>query len=232
MIPKKIHFLWFGKKDKSELIERCISSWKNLNPDFEIKEWNEQNFDVNSHPFTKKMYASGHYAFVSDYARLEIIEKEGGVYLDTDMLLVKSLSDLLDTECFLGKESENIISAGAFGAIPNHPFISACRSYYDLYNDERITIPRVLTSVYENYGAKETLEVYPPETFYPFDAENIKKYKGQNLDEKTYGVHLWNFSWGTPSQKFFKKMGIYSMGKRLVEILGIKRILKKILGYV
>jgi mannosyltransferase OCH1-like enzyme len=91
-IPKVIHYFWFGRKPKNSLIKRCIESWRATCPDFTIKEWNEDNYDVYAHPFSKKMYESGRFAFVADYARLEILEKEGGFYLDTDMLLLQDLS--------------------------------------------------------------------------------------------------------------------------------------------
>ena len=95
MIPKKIHYCWFGKGEKGSLIEECISSWKKILPEYEIKEWNEENFDVTAHPYTKKAYKAKKWAFVSDYARLKVLEEEGGVYLDTDMLLLKDIKPLL-----------------------------------------------------------------------------------------------------------------------------------------
>ena len=87
-------------------------------------------------------------------------------------------------------------------------------------------------SLFQNYPNKESLTVYPPETFYPFDAEHIKEYRGQDLGNNVIGVHLWNYSWGHPLNKFFKKIGIYSLGKRVTELLGIKKLLKKLLGFI
>ena len=232
MIPKTIHYCWFGKNPKEKLILDCISSWKELCPDFEIKEWNESNFDIESFPFAKRMYKEKKWAFVADYARLYLLEKEGGFYLDTDMLLVQSLSPLTSYPCVLGEEETGIISAGMIGAIPQHPFIIACKSYYDTHNDELVTIPRALSSVYSHYEDKESLKVYPPETFYPFDAEHIKNFHGQKLGSNVIGVHLWNYSWGSPLNKFFKKVGIYSFCKKVTEKLGIKTFLKKLLGFI
>lgn len=232
MIPKTIHYCWFGHNPKSKLVENCIDSWRIHCPDFSIIEWNESNFDVEDHPFTKRMYHEKKWAFVADYARLLILEKNGGFYLDTDMLLTQSLSSLTQNKCALGEEAPGVISAGMIGAEPHNLFIATCKAYYDDNTTKVITIPRALSFVYNNYPNKETLAVYPPETFYPFDAEHIKEYRGQDLGDKVIGVHLWNYSWGHPLNKFFKRVGIYSLGKKITELLGIKKILKKLLGFI
>lgn len=232
MIPKTIHYCWFGNSPKSQEILDCIESWKVTNGDFEIKEWNELNFPVETFPFASSMYNQKKWAFVADYARLHILETEGGVYLDTDMLLLQSLTPLLSAECVLGEEYPGTISAGMIACTPHHPFIKACRATYDTPTTELITIPRVLSKVYESYESKESLMVYPPKAFYPFDSEHIKEYRGQDLGSDTFGVHLWHYSWGHPLNKFFKRIGVYTLGKKIVEVLGIKRILKKLLGFI
>ncbi len=187
---------------------------------------------MNDSPFTKKMYAEKKWAFVADYARLFILEKYGGVYLDTDMLLVQPLSPLLDVECFLGEEAPGVISAGALGAVPHHPFIVAAKNFYDTHPDELMTIPRIFTKVFNKMHDTSSIRVYTPETFYPFDADHIKKYKGQKLGSHVIGVHLWNYSWGKPLNKFFKKTGLHHYGVRITEKLCIKKILKKIFGFI
>jgi mannosyltransferase OCH1-like enzyme len=232
MIPKVIHYCWFGHGEKGELIERCIASWKKTCPEFEIKEWNETNFDVHQSEFSSRMYREGRWAFVADYARLIILEKEGGIYLDTDMELIKNISPLLDNELLLGEESPGTISAGMVGATPHHPYIRDCRAYYDEHPEAMITIPRMLTDIFKKHRDGICVLVMPPVAFYPYSAENISSYKKEELSEKTFGVHHWNYSWGHPLNKFFKKIGVYSLGKRTVEILGLKAILKKILGFI
>lgn len=231
MIPKTIHYCWFGRNKQPEIVHRCIASWKSTCPEFNIKEWNETNFPIHQFPFAKKMYEEKKWAFVADYARLFILEQEGGVYLDTDMLLVRDLSPILVAECVLGEEAPGIISAGMIASTPRHPFIRECRKRYD-EGRELATIPRVLTSVYASYPETEKLTVYPPKAFYPFDADHIQNYQGQDLEPETYGVHLWQYSWGHPLNKFFKKIGIYRIGKSVVERLGVKRLLKKLLGFI
>jgi mannosyltransferase OCH1-like enzyme len=232
MIPKTIHYCWFGNNPKSEDILSCIESWKKTCPDFEIKEWNEINFPFEKFPFAAKMYNEKKWAFVADYARLHVLENEGGFYLDTDMLLLQSLSPLSEKSCVLGEEAPGIISAGMIGAEARHPFIRNCRDFYDNNAGELITIPRALSLVYEKYADKESLTVYPPKAFYPFDSEHIKEYGGQDLGPDTIGVHLWHYSWGHPLNKAFKKLGIYAFGKRVVEFLGVKKFLKRIFGFI
>ena len=232
MIPKTIHYCWFGHTQKSDDILRCIQSWKEKCPDFVIKEWNESNVNIEANPFTKKMYHLKRWAFVADYVRLQVLEQEGGFYLDADMLLLKSLSPFCDNSCVLGEESDGIISAGMVAVEPMHPYIKKCKEFYDNEQSELITIPLVLTALYKEYPDKENILVLPPRTFYPFDAEHIKKYHGQDLGESVYGVHLWNYSWGHPLNKFFKKIRVYSFGRKVVELLGIKKILKKIFRFI
>lgn len=231
MIPTMIHFCWFGDPKPDDVLT-CIESWKKTNPDFKIKEWNELTFPIEQHPFASRMYNEKKWAFVADYVRLYVLESEGGFYLDTDMLLVQSISPLTEKECVLGEESPGVISAGMIAAVPHHSFIKACKDFYDKNPEELITIPRVLSKVYESYEDKNSLTVYPPEAFYPFDSNHIKEYKGQDLGPDTYGVHLWHYSWGHPLNRFFKKIGVYSIGKRIVETLGIKAFLKKLLGFI
>lgn len=232
MIPKTIHYCWVGPAEKNEEILSCIKSWKTHNPDFVIQEWNESNFPIDSFPFTKKMYAEKRWAFVADYIRLYVLEHHGGIYFDTDMLLLRSLSPLLVTSCILGKEAPHTISAGMMGAAPHHPYIIACKKFYDDNPQKIITIPRVLTQVFNDTAHKESITVFPPKTFYPFDAEHIEEWHGQDLGGDVYGVHLWNYSWGHPLNKWFKKIGIYRFGKKVTEILGIKKILKKLFGFI
>ena len=105
MIPKIIHYCWFGRNPLPPLAQECIASWKKYLPDYEIKEWNEDNFDVNIIPYTKDAYSAKKYAFVSDYARFWILNKEGGVYFDVDIQLIKSIKDILEKGPFLAFES-------------------------------------------------------------------------------------------------------------------------------
>ncbi len=230
MIPRIIHYCWFGESQKSPLIKDCIKSWEKNCAHYVIIEWNEKNFDVESHPFTKKMYREKNYAFVADYVRLEVLSKHGGVYLDTDMLLLQSLDPLLNTSLLLGKESEDYISCGMIGAIPHHPFIETMKKEYHAHTVLRPN-PVIMTELYKTLHPDNTT-VMPPESFYPYDSRHIKEYHGQTLGKDVYGVHLWNYSWGHPLNKFFKTIGVYYFGKQVAEILRIKKVLKRLLGFI
>lgn len=132
MIPKIIHYCWFGGNPKPDLILKCISSWKKYCPDWEIKEWNEENFDVNQHPFMRDAYAAKKWAFVSDVARLLIIYEHGGIYLDTDVELRSSIDNLTGYDGFFAFQSLIHIATGlGFGASPKHSLVQAMLEKYD-----------------------------------------------------------------------------------------------------
>ena len=123
-IPKVIHYCWFGRKQKSPLMENCIASWSKYCPDWEIIEWNEDNFDVNFCPYAARAYKEKRYGFLTDAARLKIIYENGGVYLDTDVELRRSLDELLANEAWFGYGSATEINTGSgFGAVKGHPFV-------------------------------------------------------------------------------------------------------------
>ena len=106
MIPKIIHYCWFGRNPLPSLAIKCIASWKKYLPDYEIKEWNEDNFDVDVIPFTKEAYAAKKYAFVSDYARFKILYEEGGLYFDTVVEVIRPLDDIISKGAFMGCECD------------------------------------------------------------------------------------------------------------------------------
>ena len=105
MIPKTIHYCWFGGKPLPKSARKCIASWRKFFPDYVIKEWNESNFDVKMVPYTAEAYAAKKYAFVSDFARFWILHREGGVYFDTDVEVIRPMDDILERGAFLGMDS-------------------------------------------------------------------------------------------------------------------------------
>ena len=109
MIPKVIHYCWFGGKEKPKSVQRCIASWRKYCPDYEIKEWNEDNFDVNMMPYTRDAYQAGKYAFVSDVARFWVLYHEGGVYFDTDVEVIKPIDGLIERGAFMGWEKPDAL---------------------------------------------------------------------------------------------------------------------------
>ncbi|MBO4946818.1 MAG: exopolysaccharide biosynthesis protein, partial [Lachnospiraceae bacterium] len=137
MIPKVIHYCWFGGNPKPEIIESCIASWRKFCPDWEIIEWNENNFDVRRYTFMSEAYDAGKWAFVSDVARLMIIYEYGGIYLDTDVELRMSLEQVSRFNAFFAYDNLVNINTGiGFGAVPEHPYIQAMlESYADQHFD-------------------------------------------------------------------------------------------------
>lgn len=178
MIPKKIHYVWVGGKKKPKDIERCIKSWKKNLKDYEIIEWNENNFDINSNKFTKEAYKAKKWAFVSDYIRMYAIYNEGGIYLDTDNLVLESLDKFLNDRAFVGFENHSYPYTAAFGAEKKHPFVKKVLDYYqnrDFEFDSKDQLKAVNTKIVseilvKDFGCKvnnkkqllkEGIRVYP-----------------------------------------------------------------------
>lgn len=133
MIPKIIHYCWFGKKPLPELAEKCIASWKRFLPDYEIKEWNEENFDVNMIPYTQEAYIARKYAFVSDFARFWVLYNQGGLYFDTDVELIKPIDDIILKGAFMGGESDSSTTEFDIAVAPGLGL--GCEAYMPFYEE-------------------------------------------------------------------------------------------------
>lgn len=132
MIPKKIHYCWFGGKPKPRLAEKCIASWQKFCPGFEIVEWNESNYDVTAHPYAESCFRRGMWAFLSDYVRLDAVFREGGLYFDTDVELIRDPSELLSEHAFFAFESDAYVNTGlGFGAEAGHESLVAMLDEYN-----------------------------------------------------------------------------------------------------
>ncbi|HCL03262.1 MAG TPA: glycosyl transferase [Lachnoclostridium phytofermentans] len=207
-IPKVIHYCWFGGNGIPEKDKRCIATWKKFCSDYEIIEWNEQNYDVSKNKYMKQAYDAGKWSFVSDYARLDIIYNYGGIYLDTDVELIKNLDDLLSNRAFMGFESDGkMVNCGlGFGAIKECSIIGEMLECYDNKNfiDERgelnlLPIPYILTSLLVEKGLKQddsfqliqNMYIYPKEYFCPMEYETGKI----NITPNTYSIHHFHASW-------------------------------------
>lgn len=130
-IRKCIHYIWFGKGEKNERVQKCIESWHKYLPDYEIIEWNEDNFDINFNDFTKQAYDNKKWAYVSDVARFWILYNEGGIYMDTDVEIYKPIDEFLDQEGFIGFEDIHYLSTALIGAEKNNPVIKYLLDYYN-----------------------------------------------------------------------------------------------------
>jgi mannosyltransferase OCH1-like enzyme len=243
MIPKKIHYIWFGPNPKSNLILKCIETWKKVLPEYEINEWNDQNIsEFMSSNYFKVTYENKKWAFASDFARMKILEKHGGIYLDTDMFVLKNFDNFLDNDLVLGREDLIHISAGMIACKKNNIFIKKVLDRYEnLKPGNYIAVPKILTEIYENEkdileSVEIKLRILESKYLYPFSQENINKFNFKNAPEESYAVHMWDYSWGTGFGKFthkhFKKYKTYGNLIKIFEKVGIKNVIKKILKFV
>lgn len=232
MIPKKIHYFWFGGNEKPKSVQKCINSWKKYCLDYEIIEWNETNFDIHCMPFVEQAYEAKKYAFVSDVARLMVVYEYGGIYMDTDVEVIKPLDDLLDNRAYMGFENdENVASGLGFGAEAGMPFF---KEHIDVYknwnfiNDDgtynQIGCPKVATDLFKTKGiildgSEQTvcdIHIYPAEYFNPYDSLTGKFTKTPN----TYSIHWYNASWSDKSSKLLK------INRAIRRVFGVETIQK------
>lgn len=203
MIPKIIHYCWFGKNEKSRNVKKCISSWKKYCPDYEIIEWNEENFDILYNEYTKKCYIEHKYAFLTDYIRLLVLEKYGGIYFDTDVELCKNLDFLLDTSAYIGFETNQYVNTGmGVASEPHGKMIKLMLEEYQPLLDGQhgvIGCPILNTQALLKLGLKQNgklqkladVTVYPIEWFNPYDDATGILRKTPN----TVSIHWYSKSW-------------------------------------
>jgi hypothetical protein len=177
MIPKKIHYCWFGNNKKTDLIEYCINSWKEYLPDYEIIEWNDDNFDFSLNNFLEKAYENKKWAFVSDYVRAYVLYKYGGIYLDTDVEIKQNLDIFLIHRAFSGFETYGFPFTALWGSVSDHIWPKKVLEYYDDLNDfNSITNTVIVTNLLVNeFGVnpfddriqflKEDIVIYPSHFF-------------------------------------------------------------------
>lgn len=232
-IPRIIHYCWFGGKEKPEIVKRCIKSWKDILVDYEIKEWNESNFDINSNLFVKQAYEAGKFAFVSDFVRVNALYNYGGIYLDTDVEVFKSFDDLLDNDSFWGFEEKNYIATSTIGCKKGNKLIKEFLSKYDdkkfIFENGQENLETNVSIVSEiisslglemnnKYQKIEGLATfYPQEYFSPYDYINCYSKATSN----TYAIHHFYKSWLPTSVK------IKSVIKKVIaKFIGGERIAK------
>lgn len=222
MIPKVIHYCWFGRKPLPELAQKCIASWRKYLPDYEIKEWNEDNFDVNIIHYTAEAYKAGKYAFVSDYARLWVLYKYGGLYFDTDVEIIKSIDDIILRGPFMGCENEVEASNSCIGVNPGlglgaYPGLILYKELLDEYcnmdfniagvSDKQITIVQITTQKLIKEGLQNISElqyiagiyIYPKEFFCPINFVSNKCI----ITSNTRTIHHYAGTWIGKKQKIY-----------------------------
>ncbi len=239
MIPKIIHYCWFGGKAKPELAEKCIESWKKFCPDYEIVEWNEDNFDINSNLYVKQAYEARKYAFVTDYVRLFALYTQGGVYMDTDVMVLKPLDEYLVHESFSGFESKTKIPTGIMASEKGNPLFGELLGYYDtatfLREDgslDMTTNVEIITDMLTPKGFVPNGEfqvvagfaLYPQNVFCPLHKKlNNKKYM-----QNTATIHYFAGSWKSDATK--KRESSLWWKIIAVPLSFISKIMRKLFG--
>ena len=225
MIPKIIHYCWFGRNPLPESAQKCIASWRKFLPDYEIKEWNEDNFDVNIIPYTKEAYEAKKYAFVSDYARFWILYHYGGLYFDTDVEVIKPMDDIVERGAFMGLEIDGTQRGTKIAVNPGLGLGTEAKSliYQDILagfekldfygadgqRNNYSMIPMV-TEILLSKGLKvdgkvQTISgvtVYPVCYFNPYN-DLIGKL---NVTSETYSIHWYSATWMEPKTKWLMRI--------------------------
>lgn len=212
MIPKIIHYCWFGGNPLPELAQKCIESWKKNCPDYEIRRWDESNFDLNYNDYVREAYEAGKWAFVTDVVRLYALVNYGGIYMDTDVEVLKPLDDLLSYDAVSGFESPTQIATGLMACRDLHPMFREFLADYDGAHfkkedgtyDTTTNVVRI-TNICLKYGLVQnnTLQTVNGFTLLPSDYLCPKDYRtgALNVTENTYTIHHFDGSWTSIAQK-------------------------------
>ena len=236
MIPKKIHYCWFGRGEMHELAKKCIKSWKKYLPEYEIKEWNEDNFDLDMYPYAREAYENRKFAFVTDVVRLYALYHEGGIYMDTDVEVLKPLEVFLDNPAFSGFEDEKLVPTGIMASEIHGKWAKDNLDYYkgkhfiqddgsldfttnvDIIMNYMLPLGLIQNNTYQEFP--NLITIYPKDYFCPKSKQDNKIYLTQN----TYTIHHFAASWTSPTHRFLRslvlKIGGYKLKNMLSAIYG------------
>ncbi|MDU2673325.1 MAG: capsular polysaccharide synthesis protein [Clostridium sp.] len=234
-VPKVIHYCWFGRGEKPDIVKRCIESWRKILKDYEIKEWSEDSFDINSNNFVRQAYENKKYAFVSDYVRVYALYNYGGIYLDTDVEVMQNFDKYLNNDSFWGFEVGNYISTSTIGATKGNKLI---KEFLDSYKGKSFlnedgsfnvtTNVEIVSKIFEEKGLKlngeyQKLEgigsIYPVEFFSPYDY----RYYEDLRNKDTVCIHHYYKSW-LPLTERIKQ----TIKKATIKLIGVKKFKKLI----
>lgn len=210
MIPKKIHYVWVGGNEKNNTIKQCMKTWGKHLEGYEVIEWNENNFDIDSHPFVKAAYKAKKWAYVSDYIRAYVIYKYGGIYLDTDILVLDNFDRFLNNRAFVGFENPQYPFTAVFGAEPGHPLVKYMIEYYDRLDEYKfdfeknntISVSDLLIKKYHcKVGNKfqildEDIAVYPDTVLC-------------NPSENSISIHVFTGTWLEGKKALARKINVF-----------------------
>lgn len=238
MIPPIIHYCWFGRRELTPLSKKCLASWRQFFPGYEIREWNEDNFDVNIIPYTAEAYQVGKYAFVSDYARFWVLYQYGGLYFDTDVEVIRPMEDIVEKGPFMGFEllgEKKAVNPGQ--GLAAKPGMALYKTILDRYEHLPFLLPDgninpcmmipMVTDLLVNDGLTgdgtiehiDGIDIYPPEWFNPFDDALGRLRKTDNTRTVHWYAKSWlpqEATWKTEWKRWFRRL----LGKRFVMRLG------------
>ncbi len=218
MIPKKIHYCWFGGNPLPPLAVKCIDSWKKHLPDYEIIEWNESNFDVKCNDYVREAYEAKKWAFVSDYARFKILYEQGGLYFDTDVEVIKNMAHIINEGAFMGFETNEDVNPGL--GLAAEPRSELYKELLDDYAQSHFkkedgsldltTIVQRTTGILKNHGLQTAdkiqsvcgISIYPKDYFNPIDMESGRLI----ITDNTVSIHHFMASWETKKNVFRGKV--------------------------
>ena len=255
MIPKIIHYCWLSDDPFPDLIEKCINSWKEKLPDYKIKCWNTSNFDITSTDYTREAFEAKKYAFVSDYIRLYALYEEGGIYLDSDIEVIKRFDELLADDAFTCFENNHSVAAWIFGSKPHNPIF---KEFLDIYKNKHFIVdngqmdltpnPVPITNICEKHGLilnnitqkLDYISVYSKDYFCPYNRATEEL----NITNNTYCIHYFNGAW-IPAEKkaiitkrkdiilkYGKIAGYLFYGYKVLTTYGPKQFLNEFLFFV
>lgn len=228
MIPKTIHYCWYGQGEQNDTIKKCIASWYKFLPEYKIKKWDETNTPFELYPFLKLLLNQKKWSFITDFMRLYSIYTEGGIYLDTDIEVIRPFNSLLNEKVFLGfqtnlNDSKYPLNSAVIGSQPKQSFIYICM--YETVKKQSLSFnamggPPIVTKVAFKYGLKEYMNqrlgenvlILTKEYFYPFSW--LEEYSDECITSDTICIHWWQDSWKN------KKTGfkyIFDSVKRKIE---------------
>jgi len=231
-LEKVIHYCWFGRGEKPELVKKCIASWKKFLPDYKLCEWNEDNFDINMCRFVAEAYSDRNFAFVSDYVRAYVLYNQGGIYMDTDVEVLGSFDRFLNDKVFLGFEEGNFVGTCVMGIEKGHELM---KMYLDHYNNSvyfnadgtkyKDTNVVLLTKLLEEKGLKRDgkqqtvgdITVYPRTFFSPYDYINGINY----ITDDSVAIHHFAQLWLPKSVRLKTEIK-----KKIVKIIGGQNLKK------
>lgn len=227
MIPKVIHYCWFGGNPLPASAKKCIKSWEKFFPGYEIKEWNESNYDVNKIPYIKQAYKAKKYAFVSDYARFDIIYNHGGIYFDTDVEVIKSFDNIISNGAFMGCETDGIsenshirISVAPGLGIAAPEGMGIYKDILDFYSTQQFLMPdgslntetvvKKTTNILIEKGLKDKTGIQKVDdiTIYPKDYFNPRNNNTGKLEktDNTHSIHWYSMTWLSPKDRLRSKI--------------------------